>query len=149
MLKRKMDEICLKHPVYGSMRISDELRDTENNAGRYKVRRLMREMEVVAKYHKKHITCKIECHTIYYYLLGNLIIYMPDLVFCSNISCIFLKNGTAYLTVVMGWYSRYKISWVLLMLQDSRFCRTALKTALSKGKPIIFNVDHVSQYTSN
>ncbi len=35
------------------------------------------------------------------------------------------------------------------MSQDSSFCSTALKTALSKGKPVIFNTDQGSQYTSN
>lgn len=149
LLKRKIDEIYLKHPFYGSRRISNELRDKGSNAGRYKVRRLMREMGIVAIYPRKRITCKTEGHKVYPYLLGNLDIYRSDLVWCSDISYIPLKNGTAYLTVVMDWYSRYIISWELSMSQDSSFCSTALKTALSKGKPVIFNTDQGSQYTSN
>lgn len=148
-LKRKIDEVYLKHPFYGSRRISDELKAIGIDTGRYKVRRLMREMGIEAIYPKKRITYKTEGHKIYPYLLNNLDIYKSDLVWCSDISYIPLKNGTAYLTVVMDWYSRYIISWELSMSQDSSFCTTALKIALSKGKPVIFNTDQGSQYTSN
>ena len=133
-LKRKIDEIYLKHPFYGSRRISDNLKTHGSNTGRYKVRRLMREMGIEAIYPNKRINCKTEGHKVYPYLLNNLDIYRSDLVWCSDISYIPLKNGTAYLTVVMDWYSRYIVSWELSMSQDSSFCSTALKTALSTSQ---------------
>ena len=34
------------------------------------------------------------------------------------------------------------------MSQDSSFCRTAVKTALNNGRPVIFNTDQGCQYTS-
>lgn len=149
LLKREIDEIYMKHPFYGSRRISDNLKAQGSNAGRYKVRRLMREMGIEAIYPKKRITYKNEGHKVYPYLLDNLNIYRSDLVWCSDITYIPLKNGTAYLTVIMDWYSRYIISWELSMSLDSSFCTMTLKDALATGKPVVFNTDQGSQYTSN
>ena len=148
-LKRKIDEIYLKHPFKGSRRIVEGLTSQGIEIGRYKVRRLMREMGIEAIYPKKRITYKNEVHKVYPYLLENLDIYKSDLVWCSDITYIPLKNGFAYLTAVMDWYSRYIVSWELSMSLDSSFCSMALNTALDTAKPILFNTDQGSQYTSN
>ena len=47
-LKRKIDEIYLKHPFKGSRRIVEGLNAQGIDIGRYKVRRLMREMGIEA-----------------------------------------------------------------------------------------------------
>ena len=85
----------------------DYLRAKGIDIGRYKVRRLMREMDIHAIYPKKKITTKEEGHKTYPYLLENLDIYKSDLVWVSDITYIPLKHGTAYLTAVMDWHSRY------------------------------------------
>jgi len=52
------------------------------------------------------------------------------------------------LTVVMDWYSRYVLSWEVLITMDEGFCVSALERALRiHGKPEIFNTDQGSQYT--
>lgn len=148
-LKRSIDEIYLKHPFKGSRRIADDLTEQGIKTGRFKTRRLMREMGIEAIYPKKRISYKNEGHKIYPYLLKDLDINRSDLVWCSDISYIPLKHGNAYLTAVMDWHSRYIISWELSMSLDTSFCSTALKTALEQSKPMIFNTDQGCQYTSN
>ena len=48
----------------------------------------------------------------------------------------------------MDWYSRYILSWRLSNTLESDFCLEALREALQKGKPEIFNTDQGSQFTS-
>jgi putative transposase len=54
-----------------------------------------------------------------------------------------------YLVAVMDWFSRYVITWDVSNSMESDFCVAALKRALKKGQPGIFNTDQGSQFTSD
>ena len=41
----------------------------------------------------------------------------------------------------MDWHSRYVLSWRLSNTLEADFCIDALKEALSKGQPEVFNTD--------
>ena len=49
----------------------------------------------------------------------------------------------------MDWFSRYVLSWELSNSLDVYFCLSALERALSQSKPLIFNNDQGSQFTSD
>jgi len=53
-------------------------------------------------------------------------------------------------TVAHGqdWFSRYVLSWSLSLTMELDFCIEALKSALRRGRPDIFNSDQGSQFTS-
>ena len=53
-LMRRIDEMHLKRPYYGSRRIRDELNETGYKINRKRVQRLMRLMGIVALYPKKN-----------------------------------------------------------------------------------------------
>lgn len=53
-----------------------------------------------------------------------------------------------YLVAVMDWYRRYVLSWALSVTMEIDFCLAALKQALRRGRPEIFNTDQGSQFTS-
>jgi putative transposase len=48
----------------------------------------------------------------------------------------------------MDWFSRYVLSWSLSLTMELDFCVEALKRALRRGRPEIFNSDQGSQFTS-
>ncbi len=148
-IKKVIDDLFIKHPFKGSRTITEDLRRFGFKIGRHKVRRLMREMGLQAIYPKKRFTAKNQEHKVYPYLLRDMEIDKVDQVWVSDITYIPLRHGNAYLTAVMDWYSRYVISWELSMVMDSSFCVSALKNALEESKPLIFNTDQGSQYTSN
>ena len=52
-----------------------------------------------------------------------------------------------YLVVIMDWYSRYVLAWLLSNTLDADYRVEELEEALKKGKPDIFNTDHGSQFT--
>jgi len=72
----------------------------------------------------------------------------PSQVWCADITYIPMARGFLYLVVIMDWYSRYVLSWRLSNTLDADFCVEALKEALRKGQPDIFNTDQGAQFTS-
>ena len=68
---------------------------------------------------------------------------------CStDITYIRMAQGFVYLVAVMDWYSRFVLSWSLSLTMEVGFCIEALKRALRRGRPEIFNRDRGSQFTS-
>jgi len=59
-----------------------------------------------------------------------------------------MARGFLYLVAIIGWYSRYVLSCRLSNTLDVGFCVEALKDALRKGTPDIFNTDQGAQFTS-
>ena len=148
-LCRLIDEQYLKTPCYGAERMTAQLRRMGHSVNVKRVRRLMRLMGLLAIYPKKRTSVGNEAHKKYPYLLRNLAIERPDQVWCSDITYIPMERGFMYLTVVMDWHSRRVLSWELSNTLDEGFCVEALRCALSKGKPEIFNTDQGSQFTGN
>jgi putative transposase len=48
----------------------------------------------------------------------------------------------------MGWFSRLVLGGALSLTMEEEFCLEALKGALRRGQPEIFNSDQGSQFTS-
>jgi len=153
---RLIDEEYSRHPFLGSRKIRNYLNGLKDKTGkpryqrinRKKVQRLMRLMGIEAIYPKPNLSRPDNARK-YPYLLRNLEINRPDMVWASDITYIRLVKGFAYLTVIMDWRSRYVISWELSNTLDCNFCVTALERALMKGRaPGIFNSDQGVQYTS-
>ena len=72
-----------------------------------------------------------------------------DQVWSTDITYIPVCDGFFYLTAVIDWYSRYILSWQLSNSLDGAFCREVVVEALGNSrKPLIFNTDQGSQYTS-
>lgn len=149
-LMRRIDEMHLKRPFYGSRRIRDWLWEEGHDINRKKVQRLMREMGIMALYPKKGTSRPGKGHKVYPYLLRGLEINRPNQVWATDITYIPMAKGFVYLVVVMDWYSRKALSWRLSNTMDSDFCVDALEEAIRRyGAPEIFNTDQGAQFTSD
>jgi len=148
-LMRRIDEIHLEFPFYGSRTIARELRERGNGANRKRVQRLMRLMGLESVAPKPNTSKPNEEHPVYPYLLRGLTISRPNQVWAADITYIPLARGSAYLVAIMDWHSRRVLSWRLSNTLDASFCVEALHDALSRfGQPEIFNSDQGSQFTS-
>ena len=149
-ISKKIDQIYLKYPFFGSRRIAAILGQEEGiKINRKKVQRLMRIMGIEAIYPKPKLSLKNKGHKIYPYLLKNLTINRPNQVWATDITYIPMALGHLYLIAVIDWFSRYVLSWQLSNSLDSGFCIEALELALSNNcNPEIFNSDQGSQFTS-
>ena len=148
-LMRRIDELFLKYPFYGSRQMVRQLRREGVCIGRHRVRRLMRLMGLEAIYQAPRTSAPHPEHRIYPYLLRNLAVNRPNQVWCADITYIPVQHGFLYLVAIMDWATRHVLSWRLSNTMDASFCVEALTEALSKhGQPEIFNTDHGSQFTS-
>lgn len=148
-LMRRIDEMHLKRPFYGSRRIRDWLQDEGHDVNRKRAQRLMRQMGITAIYPKRRTSKPGKGHKIYPYLLRNLVIDRPNQVWATDLTYIPMAKGFVYLVAIMDWHSRKVLSWRLSNTMDSDFCVEALEEALNRyGHPDIFNTDQGAQFTS-
>ena len=141
-LMRRIDELFLKYPFYGSRQMARQLRREGVCVGRHRVRRLMRLMGLQAIYQAPRTSKPHPEHRIYPYLLGNLRISRANQVWCADITYIPVQRGFLYLVAIMDWATRHVLAWRLSNTMDVRFCVEALNEALARyGKPEIFNTD--------
>jgi putative transposase len=148
---RRIDELYLDFPAWGSRLMRDRLRleYSDRKINRKRVQRLMRLMGIDPIYPKKKLSRPNSDNKKYPYLLRDLTIDKPNLVWCTDITYIRLKYGFTYLVAILDWFSRKVLSWELSNTFDSYFCISALNAALDiYGRPEIFNSDQGSQFTS-
>ena len=149
VLMRRIDEMFLRYPFFGSRQMVRQLRRDGVRAGRHRVRRLMRLMGLEAIYQAPKTSAPHPAHRIYPYLLRNVAVDRPDHVWCADITYIPVRRGFLYLVAIMDWATRHVLAWRLSNTMDARFCIEALNEALAEyGKPEIFNTDQGSQFTS-
>lgn len=148
-LMRRIDEMHLKRPFYGSRRIRDWLQEEGHDINRKKVQRLMQQMGITTLYPKKATSRPGKGHRIYPYLLKGLEIHRPNQVWATDITYIPMARGSVYLVAIMDWHSRKVLSWRLSNTMDTDFCVDALEEAIGRyGAPDIFNTDQGAQFTS-
>jgi len=153
-LMRRIDELHLELPFFGSRRMTFELntrgRPPDGRAiNRKRVRRLMRVMGIEALVPRPGTSKAAPGHKIYPYLLRGLAITEPNHVWAADITYIPMARGFLYLVAIIDWASRAVLAWRLSNTIDSGFCVAALEEALKRhGRPKIFNTDQGSQFTS-
>ena len=147
-LMRLLDEQYTKAPFYGSRRMTEWLITQGCEVNRKRISRLMEVMGIEAAYPKPRLSQPGEGHKIYPYLLRGVTVDRPDQVWSTDITYIRMAQGFVYLVAVMDWYSRYVLSWSLSLTMEIDFCIEALRRALRRGPPEIFNSDQGSQFTS-
>jgi putative transposase len=142
-LMRRLDELYLKRPFYGSRKMAFEL-----GMNRKRAQRLMRLTGIEAHYAKPNLSRPAPGHQVYPYLLRGVAIERANHVWSTDITYIPMQGGFLYLVAVMDWFSRFVLSWELSNTLDTAFCSTALASAFRFGQPEIWNSDQGSQFTS-
>jgi len=146
---RRMDELHLAWPFYGSRRMAAVLRREGWAVNRKRAKRLMKVMAIEAIYQKPNTSKGHPDHKVYPYLLRGLTIDRPNQVWCADITYIPMAKGFVYLVAVMDWFSRRVLSWRVSITMETDFCVEALAEAIERyGQPEIFNTDQGVQFTS-
>ena len=146
---RRIDELHLELPFYGSRRMTFELNKEGREVNRKRVQRLMRLMGIEALVPRPGTSKAAPGHKIYPYLLRGLKIVEPNHVWAADVTYIPMACGFLYLVAIIDWASRAVLSWRLSNTNDASFCAAALEEALLRfGKPRIFNTDQGSAFTA-
>ena len=144
-LMRRMDELHLKHPFFGSRMMVRTLKGEGIAVNRKRVQRLMRLMGLESAAPKPNTSKPAPEHAVYPYLPPNTTVSRIDQVWAADITYIPMAHGFVYLVAIIDWYSRRVLAWRLSNTLDTPFCVDALARY---GRPEIFNTDQGSQFTS-
>lgn len=140
--------------VYGSRRLSDALNDVGIRAGRYKVKRWMKELGLNVRYPKKFKVTTDSDHNEAISankLDRQFTIDSPNKVWTTDITYLWTLEGWLYVAVVIDLFSRQVVGWAVEDHMRTSLCTDALQMAFWRRKPkagLLHHSDRGSQYAS-
>jgi putative transposase len=147
-IKHHIDEVYTACPFYGSRRITAQLVRDGLTINRKTVQRHMREMGIAGVSPGPNLSQRRKDHAVYPYLLRGVTSRHPNHIWGIDITYIRLQKHWMYLVAVMDWYSRYVLSWQLDQTLDIDFVLNSVDAALALNRPLIWNSDQGSHFTS-
>jgi transposase InsO family protein len=152
-LRDEIQKIALEWPAYGSRRITAELRRRKWTVNRKRVRRLMREDNLLCLRKRKFVVTTDSDHGLRVYpnLARQLTLTGIDQLWRADITYVRLAVEFVYLAVILDAYSRRVIGWELDATLEDSLTLAALRMALS-GRTVTPELVHHSdrgvQYAS-
>lgn len=149
-LCHRLDELYTAHPFYGVRRMTEALRREGQSINPKRVRRLLREMGLLAVYPKPRLSLPAAGASVFPYLLRGVKIERPHQVWAIDITYVRLRGGFAYLVALLEWFSRYVLAWELAPSLETLHCLRVLEAALAGAgcAAEILNSDQGRQFTS-
>ena len=153
MIKTRIKAIFkLSRSSYGSRRMLEQLLADGYRIGRYKVRRLMRDLGLKAKARRRFKVTTESNHS--FPVAANILdrkfdTHEPNRVWTADISYVWTLEGWLYLAVVMDLYSRQIVGWALDKRITKQLTLDALAMAYWRRKPesgLLHHSDRGSQY---
>ena len=152
-LKSRIKEIFdQSRASYGSRRIVKQLISEGHQIGRFKVRRIMRQMGLKAKTSKRFKLTTDSRHSFPVapnILDRNFEVDSPDRVWTADISYVWTFEGWMYLAIVMDLFSRQIVGWSMDKRMKKKLVLDALAMAYWQRKPsegLLHHSDRGSQY---
>ncbi|WP_130871445.1 IS3 family transposase [Pseudomonas bubulae] len=153
-LRSRVNELFTQsRSAAGSRSIVSMMQEDGEQIGRFKVRGLMRELELVSKQPGSHAykQATVERPDIPNILNREFDVPAPNQVWCGDITYIWAQGKWHYLAVVMDLYARRVVGWALSSKPDADLVIKALDMAYEqRGRPqgLLFHSDQGSQYGS-
>jgi transposase InsO family protein len=141
--------------VYGSPRVTAELRAQGYRCGENRIARIMRVNSIASLTRKRFKLTTRSDHTLPVAedLVGrDFTATAPNQLWVSDITYIWTWEGWLYLAAVMDVYNREIVGWTLYKRMTKELVANALLKALAKRAPepgLIFHSDRGSQYASH
>jgi len=152
-LRNTVQWLALAHRYYGYRRIHVLLRREGFMVGAKKLRRLMREDNLLAISQRKFVMTTDSDHTFGVY--PNLAQYLElsdiNQLWVADMTYVRLAQEFVYLAVMLDGYSRRVIGWALSRTMNSSLVVEALEKALAERQPkpgLVHHSDQGSQYAS-
>jgi len=152
-LQRRIKEIFdQSRGSYGSRRVEKQLKGEGHQIGRYKVRRIMRQIGLKAKAPRRFKLTTDSRHSFPVapnVLNRNFDIDAPNKVWTADITYVWTFEGWLYLAVVMDLYSRQIVGWAMDKRMKKQLALDALAMAYWQRKPpkgVLHHSDRGSQY---
>ena len=137
---------------YGSRRILKQLNEEGYDIGRYKVRRIMKDLGLKAKISKRYKVTTDSRHSFPIapnVLNRNFDVGGPNRVWTADITYVWTLEGWLYLAVIMDLFSRQIVGWSMDKRMKKQLTLDALAMAYFRRKPsqgLLHHSDRGSQY---
>jgi len=153
-LRDAIHRIALEWPSYGRPRITAELRRQGWTVNPKRVRRLLREDNLLCLRKRKFVVTTDSNHgrKVYPNLAGKMILTGVDQLWVADITYVRLQEEFIFLAVILDAYSRRVIGWALDRTMEDDLTLAALRMALAQRsiRPgLVHHSDRGSQYASN
>lgn len=153
-LRDVVQKTALDHRSYGYRRIGALINRTGWSAGAEKVRRILKEDNLLAIRRRKFVATSDPNHRfqIYPNLAERAELTHSDQVWVADITYIRLREEFVFLAVVLDGYSRKAIGWKLGRRLHTSLPLAALEMALADRQPqpgLIHHSDRGTQYASD
>ena len=131
-LRDEIQRIALESPCYGWRRVTAELRRRGWTANHKRVRRIMREDNLLCLRRKKFVATTDSNHArpVYPNRAGSMVLTGIDQLWVADITYIRLETEFVYLAVVLDAYSRRVIGWAPDRTLEGDLAIAALRMAL-------------------
>jgi transposase InsO family protein len=152
-LRDAIQKIALEWPSYGRPRMTRELRRRGWVVNPKRVRRLMREDNLLCVRRRKFVVTTDSRHErrIYPNLARSMILTGTDQLWVGDITYIRLCDEFVFLAVILDAYSRRVIGWALDRTLEDELTLGALRMALSRRSiepGLVHHSDRGTQYAS-
>jgi transposase InsO family protein len=152
-LRDAIQKIAVEWPSYGRPRITKELRRRGWVVNPKRVRRIMREDNLLCVRKRKFVVTTDSNHLrkIYPNLARNMMLTCTDQLWVADITYIRLRDEFVYLAVILDAYSRRVIGWALERTLEDELTLGALRMALDRraaGPGLVHHSDRGVQYAS-
>jgi transposase InsO family protein len=140
------------HEIYGSRRITVDLRNDGQLCGKNRIARLMRQASIVSRMRRKF---RVTTHSKHSFpkaanlVRQNFSTDKPNRLWVSDITYIWTKEGWLYLAVIIDVFSRLVVGWALSNRLHHSLVLQAFQQAVRKRdvQPgLIFHSDQGVQY---
>ncbi len=153
-LRDEIQRIALEWPCYGWRRMTAELHHRGWMVNHKRVRRLMREDNLLCLRRRKFVVTTDSDHELPVYpnLAADLALTGIDQLWVADITYIRLEIEFVYLAVILDAYSRRVIGWALERTLEDDLSLAALRMALRVRSPapgLVHHSDRGIQYASN
>jgi len=150
-LRDAIQRTALQWPSYGRPRITAELKRQGWSAGPNRVRRIMREDNLLCVRKRKFVVTTDSKHGLKVYpnLAGGMELNRINQLWVADITYIRLEMEFVYLAVVIDAFSRRVIGWALDRSMEAELPLAALRMALEGRRPasgLVHHSDRGSQY---
>jgi transposase InsO family protein len=153
-LRDAIHRIALEWPSYGRPRITEELHRQGWIVNHKRVRRILREDNLLCLRKRKFVVTTDSNHgrKIYPNLAGKMTLTGLDQLWVADITYVRLAEEFIFLAVILDAFSRRVIGWALDRTMEDDLTLAALRMALASrdfGPELVHHSDRGSQYASN
>jgi putative transposase len=141
--------------TYGSRRMVKEISKELGSIGRYKIRRIMSELGLQARYPKRFKTTTDSNHQ--HLIAPNRLnrdfnVDAPNKVWTTDMTYVWTLQGWVYVAIVMDLHSRQIVGWAIDDHMRTSLCIKALQMAYGRRQPasgLLHHSDRGAQYAGH